>query len=119
MQACSIGTETEVYPEGQGNSVSVIVSQSPRDAGGWIVELYATFPDLDSSRVFIGRTTLGTPDNTARRPTRLVAMASVPAATRYVVIVVGPPGPAPNRAPLQVGAFCGTTTPFAFSAFNP
>ena len=118
MRLCPPKVTTEVEPEGYGSAASLVVSQDPKDPGGWILDVFALFKDKNASRLFIGTLTLGAPNNLGRRPARVVATLAIPASYRYVCMVRAPTGTQPIEG-LLVGIFCGETTPFSFTSLNP
>jgi len=120
MRACPIKTSTEVLPEGYGSAVSVCISQDGSDPGGWILELHAVFKDEGATRAYVGEITLGAPNITGRRTARVVMIAAVPGAYRFVVQVRAPAQTVTQpTTSLLVGVFVGETTPFPMTAVNP
>jgi hypothetical protein len=118
MRQCDLAVQTDVWPEGVGSGVTVVVNQDDSDPGGWILRLYALFDGADNhSRVFVGATTLAVPNTTTRLPTRVVMSASMPGVYRYQVQVTAPQiGTTQPTKPLLVGCFCGDASANAFNA---
>lgn len=117
MKACPIKSMTDCPPEGLGSGVTVVVTQDGEDPGGWVLDLYMLTKDKAATRAFVGTTTLGAPNTTTRRPTRVVMTASCPAAYRFQVNVTAPPTASPQPVkPLQVGVFCGDASANPFNA---
>jgi hypothetical protein len=97
--------------------VAVVVSQDNADPGGWKLDLFASYLDSDGSEVFIDTITLSAPNATVKRPSRVVAIMSLPGAHSWKVIV-RPPTPAPAAA-LSVGVFAGEVTALPFTLVQP
>lgn len=120
MKSCLPKVQTEVTGEGRGSGCTVCVSQPDDDPGGWLVEVWAQFTDKDSSRVFVGSVTLGTPNSVARRPTRAVVTAAMSGAFQFTALVKAPlKGATQPTKPILVGVFCGDVSPFTFTPINP
>lgn len=118
MRQCPMKVTTEVPPEGRGPSVCVVISQDDQDPGGWILETWAHFQD--ATRVFVGQVTLGAPNATVRRATRVVNVAGMPGASWYSVMVRAPVATLPQpEKPLLVACFCGDVSPLGFTPLNP
>lgn len=91
--------------EGRGPSVSLVSTQVSTDAGGWIVDLYACFDDKFETRAFLASLVLSAVDPATKRPTRILAVASIPGARTWFAQVRSP-SPAPAN-PLQFALFAG------------
>jgi hypothetical protein len=91
--------------EGRGPSVSLVSTQVGTDPGGWIVDLYACFDDKFETRAFCATLVLSAVDPATKRPTRLLAVASIPGSRTWYAHVRSP-APAPTT-PLQFALFAG------------
>lgn len=91
--------------EGRGPSVSLVSVQDGTDPGGWIIDLYAQFADEVLSRVFVGNVTISAVNAGTKRPTRLLAVASIPGAVEWFAVIRAP-SPSPTTV-LQFALFAG------------
>lgn len=109
MQTLS-GQMGQARSEGAGPSVQVVVNQGSTDPGGWTLDLYACTSDGDGSQIFVKSVTVAAAGPTVQ-PCRLLMLATIPMANRYVVRWSAP-SPAPAE-PIELGIFCSLGTAFA------
>jgi hypothetical protein len=87
MKPCNPGVATDVPGEGQGEGVSVYVTQSAGDPGGWWLYIYAETPE---GYFFVRRVVV---TRVFRDRSRIVARLVEPGATTWRVTVEPPKDP--------------------------
>jgi hypothetical protein len=86
---------------GDGEGCALYISQDQADPGGWKLILFAQLNERDSPSVVIGEFTVTAAAGNANL-NRCVAVAGIPGALRFSVVVQAPSS-SPTLPPLQVG----------------
>jgi len=87
---------------GAGEGCTLYISQDANDPGGWHLVLYASMDERDSPDVVIGDFTVTAAAGNANL-NRCVAVAGIPGASKFSVVVYAPSPVPAGLPPLQVG----------------
>jgi hypothetical protein len=86
---CLLGQTTEIAADGRGESCTLVLNQHPSDAGGWLIEVYASFSGAVSALVRSITVTTATATGSG---SRVAAICTIPGAESYSARVRAVPG---------------------------